>query len=299
MENINYCISLANEYTVSEKKNTSSKKILIMRREKILQSSLLDIIFENRNKDYGAYTLRNEYNKRLATAITSTIFIALVFVLMQSLIKPKNHLFVHDYTIVDDPTLTAVTSPDQKNSEPQKQVAQQKQFKTENYQNVQIVKEDIIDKNVDIKDLDNAAISTDTHDGADAPDGTVAQTVPNPGTATFTEPPVTPKEDNSIHDFAEVMPQYPGGQEALGKYIARNLNDKAQFEPGDKLSIRVSFVVDKDGSIADIVVDGADASLTQDVKKVLSKMPLWIPGRQNGQPVRVLFKLPVTFVGSE
>ena len=265
----------------------------------ILKSSVLDIIFENRNKEYGAYTLRSGYNKRLATAITLTIFIALLFMILQSFQKQENHFKVKDF-IIDDPSLSAINIIDKKDPKPLKPIVQPKQFKTINYQNVQIVKDPVIDKNVDVADIDDAVISTVTYDGTEAPSGVTTSLASNPGTAIISAPLIAiPVVDNSIHEFVESMPQFPGGEEALRKYILRNLGDAAQLEPEEKLVFKASFVVDKDGSITNITIEGDDASLIREVKRVISKMPLWLPGKQNGELVRVLFKLPVTFVGRE
>src|SRR4051812_36016770 len=79
----------------------SSIKNHFMLPDKILQSDLLDIIFENRNKTYGAYALRRSYNKTIAVALSITLFIAAVFSLIELLYHPKGHDFVT--SVVIDP----------------------------------------------------------------------------------------------------------------------------------------------------------------------------------------------------
>lgn len=268
--------------------------------EKIMQSNLLDIIFENRNKEYGAYALRSNYNKRLILSMISTLGIVLMFIILQSFHKTRTLPYIRQVSIIPDAGPINI-SPVEKEKPPTKSAAQSKQVKTINYQAVQIVKEPVIDKIPGIKDLDNAAIGTQTIDAPAGDDGTV-KAGGSPGDVTD-EPgdvsvPASIPEDK-VFISVEKMPQFPGGEEALQKFITRYLADLAQLEPGDRIMVLVSFVVNQDGSISDITAENENASLQRDVKKAVAKMPKWIPGSQNDHPVKVLLKLPVTFVGEE
>lgn len=266
--------------------------------EKILQSSLLDIIFDGRNKEYGAYVLRNDYDKRLTVSVFSTIGIVLLFVVLQSFHKTKTSTYTQQVQIIPDPMISNITPPEKQ--KPQSQPASQiKQIKTVNYQKVQIVKDPVIDKIPDMKDIDDAAIGTQTIDAPTGDDGVVTSNSSG-GSDNNDQPaaaPVISIPEDKIFNSVEKMPQFPGGEEALKKFITRNMMDLVQLETGDKLVVLVSFVVNQDGSISDISAENGSATLMRDVRKAVAKMPNWIPGSQNNHPVKVLLKLPVTFVG--
>lgn len=99
--------------------------------------------------------------------------------------------------------------------------------------------------------------------------------------------------------IAEQMPEFPGGQEALMKYISANINypeDMAEAGVGGKVFIE--FVVRADGSITDVrVLRGVPGgpSLDREAVRVVKAMPKWNPGKQSGKPVDVIYRLPVMF----
>ena len=173
--------------------------------------------------------------------------------------------------------------------------------KTINYQAVQIVKIKVGDKIADIKEIENNMISTQTQSGIDAQPEEMVKPTENSGNSNSITAAVAsiPIDLNMIYNLAEIMPQFPGGEEVLRNYIADNLQNLAQLDEGEKLIIVVSFIVNKDGSISNISTVPESASMVREVKKVIAKMPQWIPGMQNGHKVSVLFKLPITFAGSE
>jgi len=99
--------------------------------------------------------------------------------------------------------------------------------------------------------------------------------------------------------IAEQMPEFPGGQEAMMKYMSANIKypeDMAEAGVGGKVFIE--FVVRADGSITDVrVLRGIPGgqSLDREAVRVVKAMPKWIPGKQNGKPVDVFYRLPVMF----
>jgi protein TonB len=93
------------------------------------------------------------------------------------------------------------------------------------------------------------------------------------------------------------MPSFPGGEAALMQYLSKNIK-YPPFAEENNIQGRVicTFVVERDGSVTDIhIAKGVDPSLDKEAIRVVSGMPKWIPGRQNGQSVRVKYTLPVTF----
>lgn len=100
-----------------------------------------------------------------------------------------------------------------------------------------------------------------------------------------------------VFTVVEKMPEYPGGQAALLKYLASDVKyPKIAMDNGIQGRVVASFVVEKDGSIRDVeIVKGVDPSLDQEAIRVIALMPNWIPGQQRGQNVAVKYTVPVTF----
>ncbi len=107
----------------------------------------------------------------------------------------------------------------------------------------------------------------------------------------------TPKQTNGIYDVVEQMPQFPGGPAALMEYLSKNVHyPEEAHKNGIQGRVIATFVVEKDGSITEArVVRSVDKLLDAEALRVLSAMPNWIPGRQNGEPVRVQYTVPITF----
>ena len=105
------------------------------------------------------------------------------------------------------------------------------------------------------------------------------------------------KKNNMVYDVVEVMPQYPGGQIAMLKYIMENIKYPKQImEEGIQGRVTVRFIVEKDGSISNVKpVLSVHPLLDKEAVRVVKSMPKWSPGKQNGKPVRVQFNVPVMF----
>lgn len=104
-------------------------------------------------------------------------------------------------------------------------------------------------------------------------------------------------EEDVIVVHAEVMPEFPGGTSALMKYLSTHIKYPAvSQEIGAYGRVIVQFVVDRDGTITDpVVVRGVEVHLDKEAIRVISSMPKWKPGMQNGKRVRVKYTLPVLF----
>lgn len=105
------------------------------------------------------------------------------------------------------------------------------------------------------------------------------------------------KKNDMVFDVVEVMPQYPGGQIAMLKYIMENIKYPEQaMKEGIQGRVTVRFIVEKDGSISDVrPVLSVHPLLNKEAVRVVESMPKWSPGKQNGKPVRVRFNVPVMF----
>ena len=108
---------------------------------------------------------------------------------------------------------------------------------------------------------------------------------------------VVSKKNQKVFDVVEQMPEFPGGMEALFKYMAENMkypeDAKKQQVEGRVL---VQFIVETDGSVSNTeVLMRVFPSLDAEAVRVISGMPKWIPGKQNGKVVRVKYTIPVSF----
>jgi protein TonB len=104
-----------------------------------------------------------------------------------------------------------------------------------------------------------------------------------------------------VLDIAEIMPEFPGGTEALKRFLIRNLRmPENNLEEGAQVKVIARFVVGADGRVRDIeIILPADAEFNAEVKRVIAKMPDWKPGSQNHRNVAVYFNLPVNFMRPE
>lgn len=112
------------------------------------------------------------------------------------------------------------------------------------------------------------------------------------------EAPVEEEEEEVVFVIVESMPEFPGGQQALFKYLSENVKYPViAQENGIQGRVICQFVVNKDGSIVDVEVvrSGGDPSLDKEAIRVIKSMPKWKPGKQRGKPVRVKYTVPVNF----
>ncbi len=114
-----------------------------------------------------------------------------------------------------------------------------------------------------------------------------------------TGPVVTEEEsdEGTVFQVVEQMPEFPGGMEALLKYLSKNIKYPSMaLDNGIQGRVLVSFTVNKDGSIVDPeILRSVDPSLDKEAIRVISTMPKWNPGKQRGKPVRVKYTVPVAF----
>jgi len=104
-------------------------------------------------------------------------------------------------------------------------------------------------------------------------------------------------EDNSIYNIVESMPVYPGGEEELMKFLAKNIvYPTVAKEIGVSGSVYASFVVEKNGSISNVeILKGIGSGCDEEVIRVVKLMPNWTPGVDKGKKVRVKYNIPVKF----
>ena len=276
-----------------------------MKAEQIMQSDLLDIIFENKNKDYGAYALRKNYNRRLYKAMGITAAGVSAFILLVSFTDKKEQEKVN-FIVRNEVILENIP---QKKTEKVKPKDEKKLAKSIKKQVKQVAQSnpEITDKKVDDKDKvkkDEDLIGKiigpiDIPDGTD--DGTFIKPIDTRNFDTVASKGiiVKPVDKDIIFNAVEEMPQFPGGSEALKKFMLKHLRQPDDLEEGDKIVVRAHFVVNAEGEIVNVKISqNGRNDLDKEVLRVVNKMPKWKPGIQNGNKVSVYYSLPVTFISS-
>ncbi len=271
-----------------------------MKTELIMKSDVLDIIFENRNKAYGAYYLRKFYKNRLlkslALMMTGVVVLsAFTFIPKMKKSGKAELLLTDDYVLnkIEDKPLEP-EKPKEK-PEPPKQKMPTVQYTS---------KPNIVPDNAVVKPLETITDSTVIANITKPGEGGEGPLVGDPkegddngkGKEPVTEPAVNPTVPSVT---AEVMPEYPGGIDVLRKFLERNLTNPRDLEENEVVSVKVRFVVGYDGKLKgfETVQDGG-AEFNKEVIRVLKKMPDWVPGKTKGQNVSVYYTIPVKFVAA-
>ena len=272
-----------------------------MTNKEILKADLLDIIFEKRNKDYGAYALRRGYNHRLLTAIGAALSVILLFVLIN--ISGKKNVssapLNRNERIVE---ITEIKMFKEKPKEPEKPIEAKKpveKIASEKYvSKIEIKPDDKVKETLPVvSSLGDKMISDKKQDGK-KDDGIPIEKEKPAETGNGNTTVITPIQPDFFAKESE--PEFPGGPEALKKFFAKNLTTPSDLEEGEKKTVHIRFKVDKDGTVNnfEIVTSGGN-EFDNEVVRVCRKMPRWIPAFQNGIHVPVSYLLPVTFIGVE
>ena len=273
-----------------------------MKSENILQADLLDIVFENRNKAYGAYELRKHYKGRLVKAMTLAFLLAGGILSMAMMVKKEKVTAapVDDLIVC---TMAPLEPEAKKPDMPKKPAAPKPPAKAPSVAQQKFVQNFVITKNDNdadklSNDLDKVAIGTQTTAG-EPPSGPVAKDpVPAaPGSGNDMPAPVDKLTPTWV---ADIMPAYPGGMNALKKFMEKNLQSFDDIEDGKVISVKITFVVGYDGKLKgfQVLEDGGDM-YNKEVIRVLKKMPEWIPGKARGENVSVYYTIPVKFTSAE
>lgn len=272
-----------------------------------------DLIFEGKNKEFGAYDLRKKSEKRHTLAVIFTLIGLAVIVLIVigyskfsdwQAEKRAQELMLERERMSQVEMAQEEEVPEE---EPEEQKFEQEELPEvpeEVLATVQVTQIAIVDadkvKNevmtMDEQKEDNTARGVVTQEGSDDADKFQAvkeQVVVVPEPQQVKE---EPKPDQ-IFQAVEQPAEFPGGQAALMKWLSNNIRypESAQ-QNGVSGRVIVKFVVEKDGSISQAsIAKGVDRDLDQEALRVVKRMPKWQPGKNNGQAVRSYFTLPVTF----
>jgi len=266
-----------------------------MTSSEILKADVLDILFDNRNKQYGAYTLRKNYNSRLFLALGISLSSILFLFLLIKTVRSSHTITggnSKEEVVIDQVIPPGIKKPDPilpKRANPGPPT------KTERLTTLQIKPDDRVTTAVpDQQSLSISTISDSKLDGLPSLDIAI---IKNTVSADAVKPQIT--------NAAEVLsverePEFPGGQTAWINFLKKNLMAPEQLEPGDKKMVSIRFQVSAEGVVTDFeIIQSAGKVFDNEVIRVLKKMPRWKPALEKGQPVSRAFSQPVTFVGIE
>lgn len=270
-----------------------------MEKLSILTADLLDILFEYRNKMYGAYELRKTYPKRVVYAITGTVLLCMLFVggaiLAKSGKKNSRIELAVDYQLdkfVEQPKPVEPPPVLPKQEMPKLAMSQ--------YTPPRIVQDDQVTPEDEIKEvekLEDTKIGTINQEGI-KDDGIVAPPVEKP-TGIVAAPKVETDYDHIFYSV-QMAASFPGGTTEWIKYLERHLNKDVPNDngaPAGKYPVIVSFTVAKDGSISDVKAENDPGYGTKDeAVRVIRKGPNWQPAEQNGHKVIYRHRQTITFV---
>jgi len=258
-----------------------------MKNESLVQN-MDDLVFEDRNKAYGAYYIRKTYSDNVNKALFICIFSGAMILVLPTLfsftkITPPPVIADPHGLIILDPLKPTIIL------EPQTQVVPP--VKTFNKKIIPVVTSVPVP---DSPDIDFKSDDASNH--VDAQPGTGTD-IPVEGDGHIAVVTVKPMDITTPRDFVEQMPEYVGGPEEMIRFLQRKLKYPAAAERlGMEGTVFVRFVVDKDGKIINAeVIKGICESLDKEAKRVIASMPVWIAGIQNHTAVPVRMVLPIKF----
>lgn len=272
-----------------------------MENPNLLKNSMDDIVFDGRNKSYGAFQLRRLYDKHMSRAMISGMLFFLLAVSSPQIIQlikgflpeKENDLIMKEITLAEPPPIDPKKPPP-----PPPPKVDPPPVKDQIRFVPPVVKKDeeVIEEEPPpptVEEIKDKEIATETKKGEeDGVDASLIGDVPS-------APPVLeePKEEEPF-TYVEQMPTFPDGTEAMYKYIYDKIKYPAiARENGISGQVIIQFVVSKEGEIQKAkVVRGIGGGCNEEALRVVNGMPRWKPGKHNGRAVPVTFTLPIKFV---
>jgi periplasmic protein TonB len=271
---------------------------LIFKNQNSIEITMDEIVFEKRNKNYGAYLLRRTYGNHMIKAILSASLLFILMIISPSLVSFKTIALKEDVTpvILDNydrnvPLFHTEIVPKTHETKSPKTIS-----------SIVFVPPKIVNESV-MESTENSFIppsNTEITIGNKTEIGESNQSF-NPtkgidnGKEIALEESIPQKE--RIFNFVEQMPTFPEGEAALFKFVRDNIiYPTTAKENNIEGKVFLSFVINKDGTVEDINIKrGIGGGCNEEAIRVISMMPKWIPGKQNGKPVRVVYNMPISY----
>ena len=262
-----------------------------------------DLIFEGKNQEFGAYQMRKASDARhnkamIAVLIFAAVVFALPFLINTIIPEPEA-----DITADADQQLVSVVT-EEVEEEPEEEIERIEEQKPE------VLPEEVLNtvKVTELAIVDDDQVKAEdeikTQDELQQTETAFGQTDFDKGTDDLNvvreyqdEIVVEEKKEEQVFTAVEQMPQFPGGDAELMKYISNNIKYPTMaMENNIQGRVVVQFVVTKTGKIGEVkVVRSKDPDLDKEAVRVVKSLPSFIPGKMNGQAVNVWYTLPITF----
>jgi protein TonB len=258
-----------------------------MTKQKVYTAPMDEIVFEHRNKTYGAYILRKLYNKNMTKAVILAVIIllaGLAYPLASSFYAQRRAGYIEkaasaEFLDMDKPKEEAPPPPPPP-PPPPAALEQKVKFVAPVVTTEEVVEDADIFNQDELAQTTNEAVA-------------VQEEVAEVAVAEVIEV----EEAKPVFTIVEEMPSYPGGEVERNKFLATNIVYPQQAtENGIQGTVYVSFVVDSKGNVTDVkILRGIGGGCDEEALRVVKMMPKWHPGKQNGKQVRVLFNMPIYF----
>lgn len=267
-----------------------------------------DIVFEGKNKDFGAYKLRESSVARHTKAVV-WVFISVAIVLVLLILSVSGVFAKPEEEQIVSATVQELTTVDTEEEEieeeeeeqfqmpePEEVVAPEEVANQQRVTELLIVEDDKLEEDKQVKNQEEVLENEAQAGAIDVTEGTNDLNKIAIKEEVIAAPVVEEEQPMNIATV-EQKPEFKGGEAAMYKWLNDNIvYPSAASEEGVSGRVVVEFVVGKDGSITNVrIVRGRHPALDKEALRVIKSMPNWIPGRNNGQPVKVTYTLPVTF----
>lgn len=256
----------------------------------------LELVFEGKNKNYGAFRMRNTSGKRHRNAMILVFLFVCFIALLPTLIKtieslrPPREIIDEKRELADLQKIEEMVKKEniveQQNAPPPPPLKSTIQFTVPEITDEEIPEDQGLRSQDDVVEAKQAisianVIGNDDENGVDIKDLDQHAVV----------------VEAEILSSVEVMPQFPGGEEEMMRYIASNLRYPTMaMEMGVEGRVVVRFVVNKNGEVSSVeVIRSLDPACDKEAMRVIKSMPKWIPGRQGGRAVSVYYNIPIVY----
>jgi protein TonB len=268
---------------------------------KILSADVLDIIFEGRNKEYGAYELRKSYNKRLVTSLLIVGALCLLLFLGYIISSIMENKADAKNVVVQDVQLEEIKQEEKKEEPPPPpppKPPEPPKVEMAKFTPPKIVKDEEVkeeEKPPEVEKLEETKIGTMNQEGQ-KDEGIVAPPVEDAGKGVVEAPKKDDEDWDKTFTKVEIESEYPGGAAAWQRYLNRNLRYPQEAIDNEvQGAVVVQFIVDREGNVSDVEAISGPQELRSEAVRVIKKSGKWTPAIQNGRQVKSYKKQPIVF----
>ena len=248
----------------------------------VLASIRNNLVFANRNKEYGAYVLRRDYSKRLAIALIGSLTIFGLAVAAPKIFAGDKDLAEMKKKVVDVDLELFADEDEPPPPPPPEEIPPPPKVETVQFVQVEATNEEVDDPPPTQLDLDSTLASTETQEGVKEDEA---------------PPPVEDDNNTYAYGMVEENAAFPGGDAAFYSYLGKHLKyPSMEYDAGIQGKVWVGFIIDRDGSVTNVVLKkGLSPGCDKEALRVVKSMPKWGPAKMGGRPVKMQFSLPIVF----